>query len=50
MDIEKNITKIQLNSYYLLPPSNNFCLFDKDVADKITEKGREKLRKIINIS
>lgn len=50
MDIEKFIKKLELNSNYQLKPSNHFCLFDKDVADKITEIGREELRKIINIS
>lgn len=50
MDIEKIIKKIEFNSIFQLPPSNNFYLFDKDVADKITENGREELRKIINIS
>lgn len=50
MDIEKFIKKIELNSNFELKPSNEFYLFDKNIDNKITEKGRVELSKVINNS
>jgi hypothetical protein len=49
IQFKKLWNKIILNSCYYPTGNNNFYLYDKNVAEKITNEGRKKLNEINNV-